>query len=64
MTPLKRHHVAGPEIVQFIGLLILIAVIQKQFGPGVHFHSMLSVVSVFTTGLFMLVWPMSLKARQ
>jgi len=64
MTPIKRHHVGGPEIVQFAGLLILIGVIAKQFGPGVHVHLTLSTVSLLAAGIFLWIWPMSLKARQ
>jgi hypothetical protein len=64
MTPSKRHQVGGPEIVQFIGLLILIGMDYKYFGPGVHIPLTLSAVTVFATGLFLLIWPMSLKAKE
>jgi hypothetical protein len=64
MTPIKRHHVGAPEIVQFAGLLILIDVIAKHFGPGVHTHLTLSTIALLATGAFLWIWPMSLKARQ
>jgi hypothetical protein len=64
MTPLKRHQVGGPEIVQFAGLLILIALIYKHFGPVVRTPVTLSALVIFAVGLFLLIWPMSLKARQ
>jgi hypothetical protein len=64
MTPLKRHPIGGPDIVQFAGLLILIALIYKHFGPGVHAPVTLSVIFFFAIGLFLLAWPMSLKARE
>jgi hypothetical protein len=64
MTPVKRHQVGGPEIVQFAGLVILIDVIYKFFGSGVQVHVTLSAIIFFATGLFLLLWPMSLKARQ
>jgi hypothetical protein len=64
MTPSKRHQVGGPEIVQFVGLLILINLIYKYFGQGVHVPVTLSAITVFATGLFLFLWPMSLKARQ
>jgi hypothetical protein len=64
MTPIKRHQVGAPEIVQFAGLLILIDVIAKQFGPGAHTHLTLSTVALLATGVFLWIWPMSLKARQ
>jgi len=50
-------------VVQIIGLLILIACIYRHFGPGVHSPVTPSVVAVFAAGLFLWVWPMSLKAR-
>jgi hypothetical protein len=62
--PSKRHKFGGPEIVQLVGLLILIDLDYKYFGPGVHVPVTLSAVTVFATGLFLLIWPMSLKARQ
>jgi hypothetical protein len=64
MTPLKRHQVGAPDIVQFAGLLILIDVICKHFGPGLHTHMTLSGLALLAAGLFLLIWPMSLKARQ
>ena len=54
MTPLKRHPIGGPEIVQLAGLLILIALIYKHFGPGVHAPVTLSVIFFFAIGLFLL----------
>jgi hypothetical protein len=64
MTPSKRHQVGGPEIVQLAGLLMLIDVIYKYFGAGVNIPVTLSTVAVFAAGLFLFVWPMSLKARE
>jgi len=64
MTPLKRHQVGGPEIVQFAGLVILIDMIYKYFGSGAPAHVTLSAVTFFAIGLFLLLWPMSLKTRQ
>jgi hypothetical protein len=64
MTPLKRHQVGGPEIIQFMGLVILIDLIYKHFGAGAHAPVTLSAIAIFATGLFLLIWPMSLKARQ
>jgi hypothetical protein len=64
MTPFKRHQVGAPEIVQFAGLLILIDVICKHFGPGVHAHLSPSGIALLAAGLFLFIWPMSLKARQ
>jgi hypothetical protein len=64
VTPTKRHQIGGPEIVQVIGLLILIGLDYKYFAPGVHARVTFSAVTVFATGLFLLIWPMSLKARQ
>ena len=64
MIPIKRHHVGAPDVVQFAGLLILIDVICKLFGPGVHAHLTVSTVALLSTGLFLLIWPMSLKARE
>ncbi len=64
MTPLKRHQIGGLDIVQFIGLLVLIDLIYKYFEPGVHTHVTLTAILVFAAGLFFLIWPMSLKARQ
>ena len=57
MTPSKRHQIGGPEIVQFIGLVILIEMIYKYFGSAVHAHLTLSAIAVFATGLFLLLWP-------
>jgi hypothetical protein len=64
MTPSKRHQFGGPEIVQFVGLLILINLDYKYFAPGVHIPVSLSAIAIFATGLFLLIWPMSLKAKQ
>jgi len=64
MTPLKRRQFGGPEIVQFIGLLILIDVIYKYFGSSAHTRVTLCAVAVLAIGLFLLLWPMSLKARE
>jgi hypothetical protein len=64
MTPFKRHQVGAPEMVQFAGLLIFIVVISKHFGPGAHIHMTLSAIAFLAVGLFLLIWPMSLKARQ
>jgi hypothetical protein len=63
MIPSKRHQVGGPEIVQFTGLVILIDMIYKYFGSGVQTHVTLSAITVFALGLFLLLWPMSLKTR-
>ena len=54
----------GPEVIQFIGLLILIAMDYKYFGRGVHLRLTLSAITVFATGLFLLIWPMTLKAKE
>jgi hypothetical protein len=64
MTPSKRHQVGGPEIVQLAGLLMLIDVIYKYFGAGANIPVTLSAMAVFAAGLFLFVWPMSLKARE
>jgi hypothetical protein len=56
--------VGAPEIVQFAGLLIVIVVICKHFGPGLRGHMTLSAIAFLAAGLFLLIWPMSLKARQ
>jgi hypothetical protein len=64
MTPVKRHQVGGPEIVQLAGLLILIDLIYKHFGPGACAPLTVPSLAVFAAGLFLLIWPMSLKARQ
>jgi hypothetical protein len=64
MTPFKRHQVGAPEIVQFAGLLILIVVICKHFGPGLHAHLTQPAITFLAIGLFLMIWPMSLKARQ
>jgi len=63
MTPLKRHQVGGPEFIQFAGLVILIDMIYKYFGSGVQTHVSAGAIAVFATGLFLVLWPMSLKAR-
>jgi hypothetical protein len=63
MTPQRRHQIGAPEVVQLIGLAILIASIYRHFGPGMHSPVTPSVVAVFASGLFLWVWPMSLKAR-
>jgi hypothetical protein len=63
VTPSKRHQVGGPEIVQFVGLLILICLIYRQFGSGMHYRMTLSALTVFAAGLFLFIWPMALKAR-
>jgi hypothetical protein len=59
----NRHRLGGPEIVQFIGLLIIIALICKHFGPGVHSPMTPSNITALVAGLFLLFWPMALKAR-
>jgi hypothetical protein len=64
MEPSKRHQIEGPDIVQFMGLLILIDLIYKHFGPGMHAHFTVSAIVAFVAGLFLLIWPMSVKARQ
>ena len=51
-------------MVQIIGLVILIAAIYRHFGPGTHSPVTPSVVAVFAAGLFLWVWPMTLKAKQ
>jgi hypothetical protein len=55
MTPLKRHHVGGPEIVQFGGLVILVDMIYKHFGTGVTAHMTPFAIAVFAVGVFLLV---------
>jgi hypothetical protein len=64
MRPLRRHQIEGPDVVQFSGLLILIDLIYKHFAPGMHAHVTLSTITAFVAGLFLLIWPMSVKARQ
>jgi H+/Cl- antiporter ClcA len=64
MTPSKRHQVGAPEIIQFFGLLILIGMDYKYFGRTTHIPLTLSAVIVFATGLFLLIWPMTLKVKQ
>jgi hypothetical protein len=63
MTPSKHHQIGGPEIVESVGLVILIDMIYKYFGSGMHVPVTLTALAVFTTGLFLLLWPMSLKSR-
>jgi hypothetical protein len=64
MVPLKRHQIGGPQIVQLCGLLILIEMSYKCFGTGVVTHLTPASVLAFAFGVFMLVWPMSIKARR
>jgi hypothetical protein len=63
MTPQKRHQLGAQDVVQFTGLMILIASIYRHFGPGPHSPVTPSVIAIFAAGLFLWVWPMSLKAR-
>jgi hypothetical protein len=64
MTPLKRHNVGGPEIVQFCGLLILVDMIYRYFGTGMITHMTPLAMAVFAAGVFFLIWPISLRGRQ
>jgi hypothetical protein len=64
MTPWKHHRIGAPEIVESAGLVILIDMIYKYFGSGTHNPITPSAVTVFATGLFLLIWPMSLKPRR
>jgi hypothetical protein len=63
MTPQRRHEAGGMEVVQIIGLLILIGFIYRHFGPGAHSPVTPSVIAIFAAGLFLVVWPMLLKAK-
>jgi hypothetical protein len=63
MTPLKRHRVGGPEIVQLSGLVILIGMICKYFGAGMLFAMTPSTITVFVIGICLLLWPMFLRER-
>jgi len=64
MTPQRRHQAGAMEVVQFIGLVILIGFIYRHFGPGTHSPVTPSVIVIFATGLFLVGWPMLLKAKQ
>ena len=63
MTPGKRHHIGAPEVVQLLGLMIVISLICKAFGPGIHPHVTVSIVVGLAVGLFFVAWPMCLKAN-
>jgi hypothetical protein len=64
VTPLKRHRVGGPEIVQFIGLVILIAMIYKCFGADALVPLKPSAITIFAIGVCLLIWPMFLRERE
>ncbi len=63
MTSPKRHPIGAPEIVQYTGLLILIALIYKRFGPGGHTYVSALYLVLFAVALFLVVWPVALKTR-
>jgi len=63
MTPFKRHQVGGPEIIQCLGFVILVDMIYKFFGSEAPVHLTPCALTLFATGLFLLLWPMSMKAR-
>jgi hypothetical protein len=59
----KQRQIQGPDVIQFMGLLLLIDAICKCFRPGAHPHVTVSLLVAFVAGLFLLIWPMALKAR-
>jgi hypothetical protein len=50
-------------VIQATGLVALIAFIYRHFGPQAQGPVTASAVAVLVGGVFLLLWPMSLKTR-
>ena len=65
MTPLKRQpngHII--DIIQWVGLILLISYTYRHFGPEVRTPITPSVIGVFGAAVFLLLGPISLKFKE
>ncbi len=65
MTPLKRQqngHII--DIVQWVGLILLISFTHRHFGPEAHTPITPAVIGIFGAAVFLLLGPIPLRFRE
>ena len=64
MAPTKRNPVGRIiDLVQWMGLLVLIAFTYRHFGPEARTPITPSVIGIFAAGVFVLLGPLPLKFK-
>jgi hypothetical protein len=65
MAPIKpQHNGRIIDIVQWMGLIVLINFVYRHFGPEASTPVTPSVIAIFAVGVFLLLGPISLKFKQ
>jgi hypothetical protein len=65
MTPLKRQQNGRlVDIVQWVGLILLIGFTYRHFGPEVRTPITPSVIGIFGAAVFLLLGPIPLKFKE
>jgi hypothetical protein len=65
MIPLKRQQNGRIiDIVQWVGLLLLIGFIHRHFGPEARTPITPAVIGIFGAAVFLLLGPISLKFKE
>ena len=65
MTPLKRQQNGRIiDIVQWVGLILLIGFIYRHFGPEARTPITPSVIGIFGAAVFLLLGPIPLKFKE
>jgi hypothetical protein len=65
MAPLKPHHNGRLiDIVQWVGLILLIGFTYRHFGPEVRTPITPSVIGIFGAAVFLLLGPLPLKLKE
>jgi hypothetical protein len=59
----RRHQIGASGVIQGAGLVVLIGFIYRHFGPGAPGPVTPAVMAILAAGVFLLLWPMSLKAK-
>jgi uncharacterized membrane protein (DUF485 family) len=64
MIPLKRQPNGRTiDLVQWVGLILLIAFTYRHFGPEAHTPVTPSIIGIFAVAVLLLLGPISVKAR-
>jgi len=63
VVPMKHRRMRGLDLIQFAGLILIIAFISRYSGPPTHTPVAASVILVVGAGTLLLMWLTSWKAR-
>jgi hypothetical protein len=65
MSPLKPQHTGRIiELVQWMGLIVLIGFTYRHFGPEARTPITPSVIAIFAASVYLLLGPIPLKFKQ